>query len=966
MDETTDNILATTGMSMTDEYIYHTKKAIEKYGSKTFVCLQGGDFYEILGHDENYEPFNICREILCIRIASRNKTNNSAYVAGYPMHSYKPFETKLLLNGYTIVYVTQLKKKGKNNTILRDVTRVCSPGCNTSDPTDIESTSLMVSILIEKINHVYFSYVCIYDGNIGNIYIENVGGVDLEQCAISLKSHGYNEILLMLTENDDVKYTDEEIREIKQKLEVSQSLVHVRKKAHKDLKKTILEPKVYQTTALEKYFKRFVTLYQDIYANLELEQCTTGDIGAMILLLEFIESRGGEFVKNIKKPKVHTKHSSAYMKCYHGVFDKLQIFGDKNTTTLFSILNKTRSPGGNRRLRNNLSKPLTHHKDITFRHNKIEEFITKPNLLPFLKENLNLIDLERFIRSISLQSLLPHHIPKLETSFIKIRDIYEFFKANKVLFIPTESLWNKIFNFMNEFESIFHFSNCSTSGTHIFKEGVSEELDTLFNRQKIIRDEFQKHCEVLSELIEKGKTNFIKKTYTDKDGHYFSTTKKRASVLENVIGDKEIGDRFEGIKISKSKTSYASITFDESNKLSKELIRNEKNCLEITNRTLQNILSHLYVNYGDSLYEIEEWVTNVDVFYSNATTAKLYNYVKPSIVEHDEGFIDTKQIRHPIIERLFESQTTKYVANDIKIGSDSNCLLYGVNSSGKSSLMKSIGLNIIMAQSGMWVSAKSMTLAPYNKLFLRMGNSDSILDGHSSFTCEMREANTIFRDVTSKSMVLADEFCASTESNSATIIVASTLETLSLKRASYLFATHLFQLLELESTKALPGLYVKHLKVDSENNSLVFARTLTDGPPERRDYGVIVGKKICTDPTFLEKIERNTKLLQNPILSNKKIRTSRYNRALLMENCSICSYQPSRSHDLPLETHHILFQCTADTNGFIDNIHKNEKHNLVVVCKPCHIDIHKKKVVINGYIQTDSGSKLSYEQIDMI
>lgn len=957
MDETTDNLLATKGMSMTDEYIYHTKKAIEQYGPKTFVCLQGGDFYEILGHDENYEPFNICRDILCIRIASRNKTSNSDYVAGYPMHSYKPFETKLLLNGYTIVYVTQLKKKGKNNTILRDVTRVCSPGCNTSDPTDIESTSLMVSILIEKINNVYFSYACIYDGNIGTVYIENVGGVDLEQCAISLKSHGYNEILLMLSENDDMEYTDEEVRDIKQKLEISQSLVHVRKVPHKDLKKTILEPKVYQTTALEKYFERFVTLYQDIYSNLELEECTTGDIGAMILLLEFIESRGEEFVKNIKKPKIHTKYVSDYMKCYNGVFDKLQIFGNKNATTLFSILNKTRSPGGNRRLRNNLSKPLTNHKEITFRHSKIEEFINTPNVLPFLKENLNLIDLERFIRSISLQSLLPHHIPKLEASFNKIKHIYEFFKENNVPFVPTESLWNIIDNFINEFESTFNFSNCSLTGAHIFNEGVSEELDDLFNRQKKIHEEFQNYCEQLSDLIEKGKTNLVKKTCTDRDGHYFSTTKKRASVLEG-----NIGDRFQGIKISKTKASYASITFDDSNKLSKELIRNERDCLELTNRTLQNILSNLYVKYGDSLYEIEEWITNVDVFYSNATTAKLYNYVKPSVVECDEGFIDTTQIRHPIIERLLESQTSKYIANDIKISSECTHLLYGVNSSGKSSLMKSIGLNIVMAQSGMWVSAKNMILAPYNKLFLRMGNSDNILDGHSSFTCEMREANTILRDVTPKSMVLADEFCASTESDSATIIVASTLETLSLKRASYLFATHLFQLLELESTRTLPGLNIKHLKVDSKNDSLIFARTLTDGPPERRDYGVIVGKKICTVPEFLKKIERNTKLLQNPMLSKKKISKSRYNKALLMEYCSICSYRPSKSHDLPLETHHILFQCTADNNGFINNIHKNEKHNLVVVCKPCHIDIHKKKVVINGYVQTDSGSKLSYEK----
>ena len=98
------------------------------------------------------------------------------------------------------------------------------------------------------------------------------------------------------------------------------------------------------------------------------------------------------------------------------------------------------------------------------------------------------------------------------------------------------------------------------------------------------------------------------------------------------------------------------------------------------------------------------------------------------------------------------------------------------------------------------------------------------------------------------------------------------------------------------------------------------------------------------------------------MLSKKKISKSRYNKALLMECCSICSYRPSKSHDLPLETHHILFQCTADNNGFINNIHKNEKHNLVVVCKPCHIDIHKKKVVINGYVQTDSGSKLSYEK----
>ena len=960
---------------MIDEYIRHTKESKLKYGEKTFVCLQGGDFYEIFGYSESDEQFNICRDILCIRVAQRNKTDNSGFVAGYPMHSGHVFEAKLLSHGYTVVYVTQENtgsSSGSSSTkreITRKVTRVCSPGCNMSDPQDTQASSMFASILVEYIgDDEPIAYLCLYDGTTGKITIEHVGGVSLDHCSMALYARGFNEVLLTCISDElNVDWGG-----LKNGISISRSYVHCRSLSKKNAKSTVLDVSLYQDTALNRFFSHHRSLYQDIFSNLDLQDTTGGDIGAMILLLEFLESRGEDFVKRLPKPVVTTQKSD-FLMCYHGVFEKLQIHKKDTKSSkkdcLISCIKYTRSAGGARCLRSCITKPLTSVEEIRERHRIVGYFVENPNILEYLKKDLMIVDVKRYERSMAIQKLNSHHIPKLIDTLNKIMVIkrrcegLNYFADN----------WDTFVEFVEYFTSLFNLENLNKSekesGCNIFAQGIVPELDTLFKSQESIQDKQVKWSKFLSNFIEPN-SDTVQLKYTEKEGYYYTTTLKRVQKLEAYMKtNKDLGVM--NIKISKNRASYASINFPECSHASQELVQLQKECLSKTRHELSNFLGKTFEKYSNVITTWFSWVEHIDMFYSFANVAREWNYVCPQINDSQESSIDVKGLRHPIIEQIMES--VEYIPNDVCLNADSSILLYGVNSVGKSSLMKSIGLCIIMAQAGMWVPAKSCSISPYTRLFLRIGNNDSLLDGHSSFTCEMREAHTILRYADEQSMVLADEFCASTENDSATVLVASTLEMLGMRRSSYLFATHLFQLLEMDSVVHLPGLFIKHLEVHTtKENQLVFLRKLVDGPPERRDYGLSVCKKICTIPDFIKRVERNTLLLTKNTQENTQehikhkgiLKRSRYNAKLLVEHCSFCGYKPSGPMDLPLETHHISFQCTANSDGFIEHYHKHKLHNLVVTCKPCHIQIHCGKIHVKGYIHHENGPNLEYQTRD--
>jgi DNA mismatch repair protein MutS len=326
-----------------------------------------------------------------------------------------------------------------------------------------------------------------------------------------------------------------------------------------------------------------------------------------------------------------------------------------------------------------------------------------------------------------------------------------------------------------------------------------------------------------------------------------------------------------------------------------------------------------------------------------------------------ESFLIAKELRHPLIEQ-FQNQH-RYIPQNIDFQNSRGILLFGVNCSGKSSLMKAIGIAVIMAQSGLFVPASEFILRPYKSIMTRIIGNDNIFKGLSSFAVEMAELRGIINRSNENSLVLGDEICKGPETISAGSIVAASILSLSKAKANFLFATHLHNLSTLPVISELSYVSMYHLKVhyDEKNETLTYDRELSQGAGSSL-YGLEVAKAMNFSKEFIDLANNIRKSITNvqPLTSDKK---SLYNNEVYMEKCAIPDCKRMAN-----DTHHIKFQCTADGRGFIGHIHKNHRSNLIPLCKPCHQMVHNIKVgqykyLINGYEYSLKGSILNYEKI---
>jgi len=283
-------------------------------------------------------------------------------------------------------------------------------------------------------------------------------------------------------------------------------------------------------------------------------------------------------------------------------------------------------------------------------------------------------------------------------------------------------------------------------------------------------------------------------------------------------------------------------------------------------------------------------------------------------------------------------------------------LLYGINASGKSSLMKAIGLNIIMAQAGMYVAAEEMELAPYHHLFTRITSTDNIYRGHSTFTIEMLELKNILNRCDPYSLILGDELCSGTEAISAVSIVAAGIDYLLKQQACFVFATHLHELMNLKMIESSPSLCIAHMHIELDENTgkIIYDRKLKEGHGSSL-YGLEVCRALKLPDAFLKMANQMRKEVQGMPTMYVEAKISKYNKDLIVSNCTLCG---NPAH----ETHHIKQQKDANEHGRIGTIHKNDLHNLIVLCEECHLKQHHGKEVIENYIHTSDGIDIKIKQ----
>ena len=477
----------------------------------------------------------------------------------------------------------------------------------------------------------------------------------------------------------------------------------------------------------------------------------------------------------------------------------------------------------------------------------------------------------------------------------------------------------------------------------IINPTISDELEPSINDTFVKIHETEKNnfsliatdrrCKILEEVLSLNKSKTICLTY---QSSYFKEEKQ--FVLE--IG-KDV------IVLEKQSASNRFITSSQINKLCKDVSSIKINLIDTVAKVYSNIINDLE-RFQNKIEDICEFITCVDLAYAKTYIAFKYNYCKPTIEKHvienqtiDKSYVKTHNLRHCLIEKLQQSEL--YVANDVSIGTDKTdgILLYGTNAVGKTSIIRALGISVVMAQSGLYVPASSFTFYPYKSIFTRILGNDNLFKGLSTFAVEMSELRTILRLADSRSLVLGDELCSGTESTSAISIFVAGIQTLYKKECSFIFATHLHEIVDYEEITSLPSVKCKHLSVmyDKETDALIYDRKLKDGPGNNM-YGLEVCKSLNLPQDFLD-MAYNIRMKYKPesqsVLDQKK---SHFNAKHIKGQCEKCGKH------MATEVHHLQYQQDADGRGLIENekdgltFHKNHPANLISLCNTCHDEIH--------------------------
>ncbi|GAB6044982.1 DNA mismatch repair protein MutS [Caminibacter profundus] len=897
---------------------------LQKYYDSVFpnavVLMEVGTFFETYEADGVGKAREISN-VLNIQLTKKNKSIpeidiKNPLMAGFPNHALDRYLERLIdENKYTIILI---KQKGTPPNVKRYLSEIISPGVNIEYSKDTEN--YLTSIIIEKYSafHVGFANV---DLNTGKSYIyENYSTKDdptfaLDELFRLLQTYKSNEIILTLK--------NVECDEIVNYLELENKNIIINKTRMKIDYQNELFRRVYNIQSL---------LTPIEVMNLEKYPLITEAMG---ILLEFIIAHNKELINKIKEPSLIEDDKFVYLG--NNPIKQLEIH------KVLKLIDKTKTPMGRRLIKERLFNPIHDENELKKRYKAVEFMLNRfKEFEEYLK---NIYDVEKLNRKIKIKRLHPFEINFLLSSL----------KAGSEIYLKLRKKTTKLDNFIEYIEENFDTDKLNVKLEDIkesfFKKGVDKELDELIEDKEYYVNELLK----IKEKIESLGDIKVDLGILDKEGHYFSLTKNRFNLIKDKFFDTflEVDEKnifFKDFKI-KYLTNSVKITGGIIDVLSEKIIILESKIINLTSKIFLSKLEEIEKKF-DFLDEFASEIAKIDVAISSAKVAKERNYFKPIISDIKPKFTD---LRHPLIEANQENGI--YVPNDVDFNEYDGMLLYGINSSGKSSLMKSVGIAVFLAQGGFFVPAH-MEYKPYKAIFTRIEAKDNLAKGLSTFAVEMLELKNIFNRATENSLVLGDEIAHGTETLSALSIVASAVVKLAKEKTNFLFATHLHQLMDLEEIKELKNVVAKHLGVYFDGEKLIYDRKLQDGNGSSV-YGIEFAKSIYMDEEFLKLAENIRKKLSEEyseieLLIKKK--RSRYNKKLFITTCAICSK--------PVEDVHHIEEKEKAKEGFIKNIPVHHKYNLIPLCKKHHKMVHEGKIRILGFVTTSKGIELHWDEVE--
>ena len=987
-------------MTIVKEYLDLTKKWKGEYGENTLVLMQVGSFFEAYGLlDKNNEIYGsdilkfanindmaVSRKNICVG-------NDKVVMAGFGLPQLEKYIKKMQENGYTIIVYTQ-DTQTKNTT--RSLNTIFSPGTYFSNDNkklsnNISCIWLYYSKAVLKGNNkinVGISNIDIFTGKTSIFeftqdYIHNPTTYDELERYISIYNPNECIIISNLDDNlinDIINYTSinsNKIHKINLDDKRENAIVQRAKNSEKQN---------YQEQTIKHFYSK---KNHEIIVDRLKEYCIA--IQSFVFLLDFVHTHNPNLVNSIAEPIIEN-HTERLILANH-TLKQLNIVSDNRFTGKFScvcnLLNNCITPMGKRKFEYNLLNPIT-NVDILEKSYNITAYLLEENQIWNEVRNIlnDVRDIEKLRRKIYMQKITPKDFSVLYKNIIIIKDLYKKCSKDKKIKTYLEEFVDdynnihknslKINKEIDDFldlklcESIDDIScerlgNYDTEKLFFIKKDIYPDLDNSYKKSLDCKQQLSCVKNYLSDLVAKYEKNAKKGTGSDyikihemaKTDCVLQITKRRSVILKGEID--KLKEDIVNIEYKSDYTKTNEVFEFDIKKIDFAVYGSNSSNLIVTSQQIRDLTSQINTSKGELIGKLElyyskfinkflennldnivSFVSILDILQCKCYIANEYNYCKPEIIKCKKSFIEFTGIRHCLIEHLNTREV--YIKNDLTLGKDDDngdgILLYGTNAVGKTSIIKSIGISVIMAQAGLYVPADTFRYFPYNTIFTRILGNDNIFKGLSTFAVEMSELRSILELSDKNSLILGDELCSGTESDSALSIFVSGLESLHERRCTFLFATHFHEVVKYDEIIELKRLKMYHMSVlyDNVSKELIYDRKLKEGAGDSM-YGLEVCKSLNLPDEFLERAHglriKYNKMYKNDL--DKEV--SRYNSKKVKDMCEICKMREGE------EVHHLEYQKNA-RGGFINvndfTINKNHLANLVNICSKCHDSIHKE------------------------
>ena len=761
------------------------------------ILFRLGDFYEAFFED----AVLLSRELELTLTGRSAGLKERVPMCGVPHHAVNVYIEKLVENGHRVGICEQLEDpKQATGIVERGLTQIISKG------TVIDSESL------KENEFNYIGNVIDFDTNYGICYTDITTGIIYVTMLLHNNANLVSEIVSL------------------------------------GLKEVVVSDKLDKNivSTLKNQFKIFVTFSNDIIDNQEYEY-----IYEDISDIRYIETIKHLLTYITKNKMMNLSHLQKAIIKENNKYLKMDIHTKRNLEltetlrlkqrqySLLWLLDKTKTAMGSRLLKNYIENPLIDKEEINKRYDIVEKLEEEFILADDLKSLLyNVYDLERLSGRIAFNSANGRDLLQLKTSLGVLPDIKNILEAIDFKTIDPLSNLYKLID-----DAIYDNPPVGLHEGYLIKEGYNEELDELKSLRTNGKDFIAKF-----EAEEREKTGIktLKVGYNRVFGYYIEVSKGMKDLVKDEYG-------YERKQTLSNCERYISPILKEKEAI---ILNAEEKIIELEYELFCKVKDKIK-EYIPRLQEVAKTISEIDVLLSFATVSSENNYVRPNLVDKHE--INIINNRHAVVEKVLEGE---YVPNDIVMNEDTNILLItGPNMAGKSTYMRELAITVIMAQIGCFIPASEATMMVFDSIYTRIGASDDLVSGKSTFMVEMNEANNAIENATDNSLVLFDELGRGTATYDGIALAQAIIEHIHNHiNCKMLFSTHYHELTDLENK--LSHLKNVHVSAYEEDGKITFLHKIKDGSVDK-SYGIHVARLANLPDSLIKRADQILKTYES-------------------------------------------------------------------------------------------------------